>query len=59
MNEEEKAQREARAREVRHEVVTALTLTGDSAPMRETHRCEYGVSPGKVGVSGETTGEMS
>ncbi len=27
MNEEEKAQREARAREVRHEVVTALTLS--------------------------------
>jgi hypothetical protein len=39
--------------------VIALTFTGDAGPICATHRCEYAVSPGKVGVSGEMNGEMS
>ncbi len=39
--------------------MSALTFTGQSAPIRAVHCCEYGVSPGNTGVPGASGGEMS
>ena len=40
-------------------MVMALRFTGQPGPICAVHCCEYTVSPGNAGVSGDTIGEMS